>query len=174
MSGRKPPRCRSCKHPMKGHNKLGPCLSASPEVLEDEEPSSRTSAHSYMSPPPTPPPTSFPETCPQAQAQASEIDKSNGPAFPFMRAQRLLRTYTPTIMSEPSFVIPATGYFHRRNPNYVHEAPDIDLPEPSGSQTPTVIIGSDGESVALSDRSRSPTPPATPRASRYGQLNPIS
>ncbi|PPQ67603.1 hypothetical protein CVT25_012097 [Psilocybe cyanescens] len=195
MSARKPPRCRSCKHPMKGHNKLGLCLSASPEVLSREEEdaadaaeyaSSRVSvsAHSYMSPPPTPPPASSYAVASSSDSHATPASMSMGPPPLLLARNRVHRTYTPAIMAEPSFIIPETGYFHRRNPNFVH--PHAELLDAngdgdaaaedggSGSQTPTVIIGSDGESAAaLSDRSGSASPgpgPSTPRANHYHRL----
>jgi len=141
---RKPPQCRTCGQPMKGHRSCSVAASSSrrassvsSNVKQEEVHNPKASLFSYASPPPTPPPRSDSDTPP-----------------PFHTPVR--RTYPIDIMSEPSFVIPETGYFHRRNPNFVHSPPKIDVPRPSRSVTPTVIVGPDGRSVAPSVRSASP------------------
>ncbi|KAF4619845.1 hypothetical protein D9613_004938 [Agrocybe pediades] len=141
-STRKPPQCRTCGQPMKGHKSCSAAASssrrsstASANVKREDDQSSN--AFSYASPPPTPPPRSDSDT-------SSPV-------------QRRPRSYPLDIMPQPSFVIPETGYFHRRNPNYVHSPLEFNLPVLSRSATPTVIVGPDGRSIAPSVRSSSPT-----------------
>lgn len=127
---------------------------------EDEELSSESSGPSYLSPPPSPPPLS--------STQRSTSDGSSSSGVPI----RVHRTYTPRILSEPSFEIPETGYFHRVNPNYRYLHPHNPIPQ-TRSLTPTEIIGSDGHPVDPSDRSASPTPSdSTVHSSSRGPTRP--
>lgn len=110
----------------------------------DDEEHSSESGPSYLSPPPSPPPPS------STQPSASGTSSSHA-ALGFVR-----RTYTPGILSEPSFEIPETGYFHRVNPNYRPSVQPSPLHAAPRSLTPTEIVGSDGQPVSSSFRSTSP------------------
>ncbi|KAF8914280.1 hypothetical protein CPB84DRAFT_77338 [Gymnopilus junonius] len=144
MSSRKAPKCRKCGQAMKGHRAMSCLVSPSPspspmKTEGEDELSSDSSGPSYLSPPPSPPPPS------SAQPSTSGASSSTGAPV------RVYRTYTPGILSEPSFIIPETGYFHRVNPNYRHLQQNNPIPQ-TRSLTPTEIIGSDGLPVAPSVR----------------------
>ncbi|PPQ66738.1 hypothetical protein CVT26_009540 [Gymnopilus dilepis] len=136
---------------MKGHKAVSCLVSPSPSPssrvkteTDDEEQDSESSGPSYLSPPPSPPPPST--------SQPSTSGASSSSAAPVF----LHRTYTPAIMSEASFEIPETGYFHRVNPNYrEYSTPRKPRPIPvTRSMTPTDIVGSDGQPASV--RSSSP------------------
>ncbi|KDR84089.1 hypothetical protein GALMADRAFT_262448 [Galerina marginata CBS 339.88] len=166
MSARKAPQCRKCYQPMRGHKADFCSVSPSPgpKMKEEEDAASQSSAL-YLSPPPSPPP---PSDSPSLGSSSSNGTARHRPV-PLVSAHR---EYTPDIMSEASFIIPDTGYFHRRNPNFEHIlGPQVmNAPLATGSLAPTEIIGSEGgRTVTPSVRSASPTASDWRQTSRSGR-----
>ncbi|KAF8969348.1 hypothetical protein BDZ97DRAFT_238065 [Flammula alnicola] len=169
-TGRRPPHCRTCLQPMRGH-RAGQCT-PSPASRRSEEVSKTSdwkstdgassesgmsidsAARSYASPPPSPSPTPFPSK--------SSISITSSEASVRRHLIPPRPVYPQQIISQPSFELPETGPFYRRNPNYVAPfvAPPL-IPRPSGSLVSTVLVGSDGKTISLNDRASAPSSVAT-------------
>ncbi|KAF9462012.1 hypothetical protein BDZ94DRAFT_1262215 [Collybia nuda] len=118
---RRRPHCRACGSPMAGHKRSQGHL-----VCPDWSTDSKTFSTLPASPPLTPPRSSTPQTPPRTPTPISPK------ASP--------RSVAPLVM-------PETGPWHRRNPNWRTPSPPLRPPSPIGSLVPTVLVDDDGNTI---------------------------
>ncbi|KAF8632322.1 hypothetical protein AX15_001944 [Amanita polypyramis BW_CC] len=139
-TGRRKPHCRTCGLPMEGHKRNTRGSPICPSI-----PSGKNSFDGYPSEPPLA--QSSPATKPQIADDARRATTPHPPVPPL----KTLQSPSP----RPALVIPETGPWHWRNPNFVERPrPPLRPPSPIASLVPTVLVDSEGNTIR-SRRSRS-------------------
>ncbi|PPQ63165.1 hypothetical protein CVT24_005806 [Panaeolus cyanescens] len=150
---RKPPCCRTCGQPMRGHNRLACEASPIRSFSDSPPPQSDTSAQTGSST--SVPPRSLTPTESVGSVEVEPVETgrflmpSNDPQVRFIPSR--------TMIGDPSFEIPEHGPFHRINPYRNRDFFTPPIAHFDGP--PTLIVGSDGEPAScISTRHSTPEP----------------
>lgn len=146
-TGRKKPHCRTCGMPMEGHKRNDRGSPVCPSILN-----AKTDGFDdrYASEPP------LAQSSPARKPQITHDSAPGRAVTPPPSHSQPIKTITPSPRSP--LVIPETGPWHWRNPNFVEKNPFPHYQRPAtptGSVVPTVLVDSEGRTIRARSKSRS-------------------